>query len=45
MMYFIGIADIEQAKLSYRQLAKQLQPDAGGTAIEFQKCKMNIGNS
>ncbi len=36
MNYFLGITDIEQAKLRYRKLAKQLHPDAGGTAIEFQ---------
>nr|WP_319398834.1 hypothetical protein [uncultured Carboxylicivirga sp.] len=36
MMYFLGITDIEQAKLHYRKLAKQLHPDAGGTAKEFQ---------
>ncbi|MGB1931690.1 MAG: hypothetical protein ACPIA4_00905 [Flavobacteriales bacterium] len=37
MKYFLGITDIEQAKLHYRKLAKQLHPDKGGTAIEFQK--------
>ncbi len=37
MMYFNGITNIEQAKLRYRKLAKQLHPDAGGTAHEFQK--------
>jgi hypothetical protein len=37
MIYFKGITDIEQAKLRYRKLAKQLHPDAGGTAHEFQK--------
>jgi hypothetical protein len=36
-MYFSGISNIEQAKLRYRNLAKQLHPDARGTAIEFQK--------
>jgi hypothetical protein len=36
MKYFLGITDIEQAKLRYRKLAKQLHPDAGGTANEFQ---------
>ncbi len=36
MMYFSGITNIEQAKLRYRKLAKQLHPDAGGTAVEFQ---------
>ncbi len=36
MNYFLGITDIEQAKLRYRKLAKQLHPDAGGTAVEFQ---------
>jgi hypothetical protein len=36
-MYFNGITDLEQAKLRYRKLAKQLHPDKGGTAVEFQK--------
>lgn len=36
MKYFNDIADIKQAKLLYRKLAKQLHPDAGGTAHEFQ---------
>ena len=37
MKYFLDINDIEQAKQRYRNLAKQLHPDMGGTAIEFQK--------
>lgn len=37
MKYFLGITDIEQAKLRYRKLAKQLHPDKGGTAVAFQK--------
>lgn len=37
MIYFKRITDIEQAKLRYRKLAKQLHPDAGGTSYEFQK--------
>ena len=37
MKYFTGITDLEQAKLIYRKLAKQLHPDAGGAAHEFQK--------
>ena len=37
MMYFNGITNLEQAKLRYRKLAKQLHPDAGGIAQEFQK--------
>lgn len=37
MMYFSGINNIEQAKLRYRKLAKQLHPDKGGTAIDFQE--------
>ncbi len=37
MKYFLGITDIEQAKLSYRKLAKQLHPDKGGTAVDFQE--------
>lgn len=36
MRYFNGITDLEQAKLCYRNLAKKLHPDAGGTAHEFQ---------
>ena len=37
MKYFNGITDLEQAKQHYRILAKQLHPDKGGTAFEFQK--------
>ncbi len=37
MIYFKGIVDESQAKLRYRELAKQLHPDAGGTVNEFQK--------
>ncbi len=37
MNYFLGITDIEQAKLRYRKLAKQLHPDKGGTAVDFQE--------
>jgi hypothetical protein len=37
MNYFEGITDLEQAKQRYREWAKQLHPDKGGTAIEFQK--------
>lgn len=37
MIYFKGIEDESQAKLRYRELAKQLHPDAGGTASDFQK--------
>lgn len=37
MKYFLGITDIEPAKLHYRKLAKQLHPDAGGTAFDFQE--------
>ncbi len=39
MNYFLGITDIDQAKLRYRKLAKQLHPDAGGTAVEFQNMR------
>jgi hypothetical protein len=39
MKYFEGITDLKNAKLRYRTLAKQLHPDKGGTAIEFQKMK------
>ncbi len=37
MKHFIGITDLEQAKQRFRILAKQLHPDAGGTAQEFQE--------
>lgn len=37
MKYFLGITDIEQAKLRHRKLAKQLHPDAGGTTVDFQE--------
>ena len=37
MMYFNDITDLEQAKQHYRTFAKQLHPDKGGTALEFQK--------
>ena len=37
MKYFLDITDIEQAKLRYHKLAKQLHPDKGGTAVDFQK--------
>ncbi|MBS2101317.1 J domain-containing protein [Carboxylicivirga linearis] len=37
MKYFLGITDIEQAKLRYRKLAKQLHPDGGGTSVDFQE--------
>jgi hypothetical protein len=37
MKYFYSITDLEQAKLRYRTLAKQLHPDKGGDAVEFQK--------
>ncbi len=37
MKYFNGIIHLEQAKQHYRTLAKQLHPDKGGTALEFQK--------
>ncbi len=37
MNYFLGITDIEQAKLRYRKLAKQLHPDKGGTVVDFQE--------
>lgn len=40
MKYFLGITDIEEAKLRYRKLAKQLHPDKGGTAVDFQKMQV-----
>jgi curved DNA-binding protein CbpA len=36
MKYFNSITNLEQAKIQYRKLAKQLHPDKGGTAYEFQ---------
>ncbi len=37
MKYFQGVFNLQQAKLRFRHFAKQLHPDAGGTAQEFQK--------
>ena len=37
MAYFQNITKLEQAKQYYRKLAKQLHPDKGGSAIEFQQ--------
>ena len=37
MMYFQNINDLEQAKLRYRTLAKQLHPDKGGSIVAFQQ--------
>jgi len=37
MTYFQNITDFEQAKLRYRELAKQLHPDKGGSGAEFQR--------
>lgn len=37
MIYFQNISDLEQAKLRYRTLAKELHPDKGGSAIAFQQ--------
>lgn len=36
-MYFKNINDLDQAKLHYRTLAKQLHPDKGGSITEFQQ--------
>ena len=36
MKYFKNINNLEQAKLHYRTLAKQLHPDKGGSIIDFQ---------
>jgi hypothetical protein len=36
MMYFQNVFDLEQAKFRYRSLAKQLHPDKGGSALQFQ---------
>jgi len=35
LKYFNGITDLQQAKIRYRKLAKQLHPDKSGTIIEF----------
>ncbi len=35
-MYFQNVSDLEQAKFRYRTLAKQLHPDKGGSALQFQ---------
>ncbi|HAF27787.1 MAG TPA: hypothetical protein DCG75_01955 [Bacteroidales bacterium] len=37
MIYFQNITDLEQAKLRYRKLAKELHPDKGGSALNFQQ--------
>lgn len=37
MIYFQNITNLDQAKFQYRTLAKQLHPDKGGSAIEFQQ--------
>lgn len=37
MNYFEGVTDLEIAKHRYRELAKQLHPDKGGSASEFQR--------
>lgn len=37
MKYFKNITDLEQAKLRYRNIAKQLHPDKGGSITEFQQ--------
>ncbi len=37
MNYFNNISDLTQAKLRYRELAKKLHPDKGGSAAEFQR--------
>ena len=37
MTHFNNIKDLQQAKLRYRILAKQMHPDKGGSAIQFQE--------
>ena len=37
MIYFQNITDLEQAKLRYRKLAKELHPDKGGSSLQFQQ--------
>lgn len=37
MIYFQNIADLEEAKLRYRALAKELHPDKGGHVLQFQQ--------
>jgi len=39
MIYFQNITDLEQAKFRYRTLAKELHPDKGGSAFQFQQMK------
>jgi len=44
MTYFQNITDFEQAKLRYRELAKQLHPDKGGSGTEFQRMQEEYKN-
>ena len=44
MNNFKGITDLQQAKLRYRVLAKQMHPDKGGSALEFQKMQKEYRN-
>ena len=37
MKYFVNIQTIEELKKKYKELAKKLHPDLGGTKEEFQK--------
>ncbi len=37
MIYFQNITNLEQAKQRYRTLAKELHPDKGGSALQFQQ--------
>ena len=37
MKYFNNITDFEQAKKRYRELAKQMHPDRGGSSEVFQQ--------
>jgi hypothetical protein len=37
MIYFQNVSNLEQAKLRYRSLAKELHPDKGGSSIAFQQ--------
>lgn len=37
MIYFQNVADLEEAKLRYRALAKELHPDKGGYVLQFQQ--------
>lgn len=39
MKYFNAITDLKSAKAHYRALAKQMHPDRGGSASQFQEMR------